>query len=277
MTDGIGITQGGDNQGVSELVATDQCTINGVPYQVQLIKLGYGEDGSFTLVDADTGLPIFSEAIGSIADVAWVSGNGSVVALLKNIAGQFSAGLNVDGAVELNDSEGVKGQVGGITINISSSFNRPNNSTAYAANAMIANSVTGSSVTYPTLACARVANGSFQIDRMRLTTTSANVAGLTVRVRLWSSAAPSYSSSGDGSAYAANPNTTASVYLGSFIGVWEGFSGKSTAILGPEFYGPLRAQLFDSLSTIWWDVQTLDGFNPTASAQFILTAEVQQD
>jgi hypothetical protein len=267
MADDILITQGSGTK-----VATDE--IAGRHFQK--IKVAFGLDDSSTDVTAANPFPVTDDAIGNQSDSAYSgSGDGSVIALLKKLVALFIAGFTMSGSVSMADAEGVKGSFGGMTNNPSASITRPNNATTYPAGSLIANATTNTAVTYgPISNVARVAGGSFQIDRMRLISShTTGLQGVTVRVRLYYGAAPTYVN-GDGGNWVINIGSGG--YLGSFVGTFEQFNDSACAILVPDAYSPC-VKLPGSQQAIFWDIQAVDGFTPQASKTFILVVESKQD
>lgn len=268
MVDNVQVTQGSGPQ-----VASDECIINGVTAQVQRIKSGFGTDGNYTDPSITNPFPTMNPDIGGVADPVYSgSGNMSLVAGIKKLIAQFAAGFTMSGSVAMADSEGVKGQIGGITTNPTSTFTRPADIIPYSINDFIANIITAGSVNIPALSLARVALGSFQIDRLRLTTNhTTGLSGISVRVRLWT-AQPTYVN-GDNGTYAIA--TGAAGYLGSFTGAFEQFADGATSLLLPDAGSPCVDLTSGQVG--FWDIQTLAAFTPQSGKTFTLIPEVKQD
>lgn len=268
MADNVQVTPGsGPN------VAADECVVNSVTVQVQRIKAGFGVDGSYSDPSDTTPFPTYNNAIGNINDGVY-SGSGamSLVGGVKKMIAQFAAGFTMSGSVSMADAEGVKGSFGGITTNPAVQIIRPSDATPYSINDMVANSVTAGSVSMGSILCARVALGSFQIDRCRLYTNhTSGMAGIPFRVRFWSSL-PTYTS-GDNATYAVA--TGYSAYLGSYTGAFEQFGDGASAMLQPDS-GSACVDL-SSGQSIFWDMQTLAVFTPASAKTFTIVPEVKQD
>lgn len=264
-----------DGAGGTFRPATDEVVIGGVTTQVPRVKLGFGADGFYLEVQDADGLrfPIGGAALGSPADAAWGgTGPAGLNAVMKGLYALMAAGIPLSGAVSLLNAEGVKGQFGGITANVSTTITRPGDTTPYSAGDL----VSPATAVYPQLALARTAGGSFEATAMRLASDCPGLAGVSMRVRLWGNAAPTYPN-GDNAAYNANASAGAGAnYLGSYVGMFEQFSGKATAILAPEVR-PALVKLAAGQTNVFWDLQTLDPFNPGAANYFAVTAEVRQD
>src|ERR1700742_2403902 len=156
MADNVNVTPG-----TGAVVAADD--VGGALYQ--RVKPAFGPDGTaLDVQDIDTNrLPVGGASVGNPSDSAWVSGNGSMIAILKNMASKLAAGISITSGLSLGNAEGVKGQFGAITANPSASFTRPSGTTAYTSGQMIANNATAASVDYGTISAARVSSGSFRI------------------------------------------------------------------------------------------------------------------
>lgn len=264
MVDNVAVTEGS-----GKVIRTDD--VGGAQYQI--VKLGWGADGVGTDVVVAAGLPTQSQDIGYVADAAWSgSGNGTLNAILKRVSNSLAAGIGITSTVALAAGTAFIGSIGGVTANPSQTFTRPADTTAYAANDLVANATAAGSVAYGTIAAARISGGSFQIDRLRLTTNhTTGLASKNVRVRLWT-AAPTYTN-GDNGGYVVA--TGAAGYLGSYTGAFEQFADGATAILSPDVasvVGKLSAS-----ANIFWDIQTLDIFTPQSAKTFTLFVEAQQD
>lgn len=164
--------------------------------------------------------------------------------------------------------------VGLLIANPSANFALPGSAITVDANDIVANSTAAGSISYGALQVAREAAGSFRIDRLRLYSNhTTGLAGINVRVRLWT-AAPTYAN-GHGGAYSVTAGHAG--YLGSFTGVFEQFADGAVAILTCD-YGPggVKCDLASGQS-VFWDLQTLTSFPQQASKTVTLVAEVDQN
>jgi hypothetical protein len=171
------------------------------------------------------------------------------------------------------DTNGSLFVAAGVTSNPSSPLTRPADTTAYAANDLIASNTTAGSVVVPSFTAMRVAAGGASIAKLRLLSNhTANLGSVGVKVRLWS-AAPTYTN-GDNGAYAVA--TGAAGHLGTFTGTFEQFGDGASAALVPD------AGSFDSIKLaagqlIYWDLQTTTAFTPQSGKTFTLVPQVLQD
>lgn len=105
-------------------------------------------------------------------------------------------------------------QTVGIATNPSATFTRPADTTAYASGDLVANATAAGSVEAMTFTVARVAGGSFMLRRVKLASSSTNIANATYRLHLFATA-PSVTTTGDNGVFASVVAGLAG-YLGSF-------------------------------------------------------------
>jgi hypothetical protein len=158
----------------------------------------------------------------------------------------------------------------GAITNPTSTLTRPANTTAYAANQLIASSTTAASVVVPSFAIAISAGGAINA-RLRLRTNAmSGWGGVNLSINLWS-AAPTYTN-GDGGAYA--PATGSAAWLANFLipslqQVGDGAIGSGSLTSANEM-----AIKLGSGTLIFWDLQILSAATPVSGQTFTLTAEV---
>lgn len=168
------------------------------------------------------------------------------------------------------------GAVGGVTANVACGvLTRPNDTSAYAANDLIASSITAGSVVVPSCVVARQANpGSALTGGFRLytnVTTGWDAAQL--KVRFWA-VAPTYSA-GDNSAYAVA--TGARQYLGEGTVTLTQY-GDGAAGRGAPSVGSFFAFKLTNTTSVFWDLQDISGaLTPIANQTFTLVPEMLQD
>lgn len=102
----------------------------------------------------------------------------------------------------------------GLATNPSATFTRPADTTAYAAGDLVANATAAGSVVPLTFTVARVAGGSFMLRRVKLASSSTNIANATYRLHLFATA-PTVATTGDNGVFASAVSGLAG-YLGSF-------------------------------------------------------------
>lgn len=159
------------------------------------------------------------------------------------------------------------------TANPTSVLTRPANTTAYTALDLIASSTTAGSVVAPTITVAATAACSSDIALLKLTSNhTTGLAGVSVSVRLWTTA-PTYTN-GDNGGYAVA--TGAAGYVGKWSGVFEQDADGARATLTPEGGFPVSLKLASG-TTAAWDLQTNADFTPQSGKTFTLTAYAKQD
>jgi hypothetical protein len=173
----------------------------------------------------------------------------------------FRIQCDVTGAVKTTSNSS-----GAIT-NPTSTLTRPADTTAYAANDLIASSTTAGSIVVPSFAIANAAGGAI-IPRMRLSTTATTGWGTTLTVTLWS-AAPTYTN-GDNGAYAVA--TGAAGRLAAFsctlTQYGDGAAGSCVITSGNALVLKLA-----SGTAVYWDLQATAAATPISGQTFTLTSE----
>jgi hypothetical protein len=153
----------------------------------------------------------------------------------------------------------------------SQAITRPADTTAYAANDLVANNTTAGSVVYTAITIAWESAAPVMIPRLRLFSNhTTGLAGVAFNVRLWSSA-PAYTN-GDNGAYAIT--TGAANHVAKFQGTFEQFTDGAfaeCALLAGDFLTHVP-----SSTTIVWDLQTLTAFTPQSGKTFTLFIEALQ-
>jgi hypothetical protein len=190
----------------------------------------------------------------------------TVVTAITTLTALFPTSLTKAGAL----------RVGGTLATPSSVLTRPANTTAYAQNELIANSVTAGSVVVPSFQAIAAAGGSGAIKRARLiTNASSGLGSISFHVDFWS-AAPTFAN-GDGGAYA--PATGNASWLGSmtFSGLTQFGDGASGAAI-PNVSTDISFVLASS-TNIFWSLQctSATGFTPISGETFTLIPEILQD
>lgn len=157
---------------------------------------------------------------------------------------------------------------GSIT-NPTSVLTRPADTTAYAANDLIATSTTAGSVSVKSFAIATSAGGAI-LARLRLATNvTTGWGGVSISVNLWSTA-PTYTN-GDNGAYAVA--TGAAGWLGNFQFALTQFADG--AVGAAQLVGANEIALsLSSGTSVFWDMQVLTVATPISGQTFTLTAEL---
>jgi hypothetical protein len=158
----------------------------------------------------------------------------------------------------------------GDMVNISATFTRPANTTAYASGQLVANNVTAGSVTpMAFLLVSRYTGGAFRISRVRLNKSSVVVTNASFRLHLYNTVAPSLVN-GDGGVWLSNGGTS---YLGSVdISTDKAFTD---AAAGVAVFGDNALKLASG-STIWGLLEARGAYTPTSAEVFIVILEVAQ-
>jgi hypothetical protein len=174
--------------------------------------------------------------------------------------------------VELVASEAHVGQVGGAVVNATANFSRPADTTAYAANDLVANSTTAGSVAALQLTVTRIAAGSGLLRRLKLHKSGTSVTNANFRVHFFS-AAPTVAN-GDNGAFSA---TGVASYLGAIdVNVGQAFTDGAAGFGVPNVGGEIAVKL-SSGQIVYALVQALAAYTPANAETFTLTAEFLQD
>lgn len=212
----------------------------------------------------------------SIKDQSFtISGNGNVALFWVD----YAAGWQTDslgssgGTVSLAASEAHVGQVGGTTVNPSSQFNRPADTTAYASGDLVANStVAGNVIPLSWATAARIAGGSFIVRRCRLAKSTAVIANAAFRLHLYSTSP--VVTNGDNGAWL---STQAATYLGSLeVSYMLAFSDGATGIGSPLVGMDISIDLAAG-QTIYGLLEARGAYAPGNAETFTAVLELYQD
>lgn len=154
----------------------------------------------------------------------------------------------------------------------SSTLTRPANTTAYAANDLVASSTTAGSIVVPSFTAVPVGGMSGYIERIRLATNkTSGMASINFTVRLWSEA-PTYTN-GDNGAYAVATNEDA--LLGTFTtaGMLQGATGASVED-APDIGTRVGFNLSSASRLIYWDLEIESTLTPASAQTFTITPEI---
>jgi hypothetical protein len=166
----------------------------------------------------------------------------------------------------------------------SSTLTRPANTTQYAANSLIASSVTAGAIVVPSFAAAQANGGSGVVRRLRLRTNlAAGMDGAALSVDLWT-AAPTFNV-GDGGFYGLNPSTGvagiatgAASWLGSFtLQQMRQLGDGAIAQTSQDVIGDFNYVCGPSSTLLFWTLSTGSIFTPSSGQLFILSADLVQD
>jgi len=157
----------------------------------------------------------------------------------------------------------------GAITNPTSTLTRPNDTTAYAINDLIASSTTAGSIVVPSFAIANSAGGAI-IPRVRVNTNVTTGWGaVNLLVTLWA-VAPTYTN-GDNGAYAVATGSANRIgqYQVTLTQNGDGADGE-----GMPNVGNASAVKLASGTAIYWDIQTLTAATPIANQTFVITPEL---
>jgi hypothetical protein len=196
-------------------------------------------------------------------------GSGKTINTLPN-AGQATMANSLGVAVASDQSAiPVTSLSSGAITNPTSTLTRPANTTAYAANQLIASSTTAGSVVVPSFAIATTAGGAI-IPRLRMrTNATTGWSAVNLSINLWSTA-PTYTN-GDGGAYAVA--TGSAGWLGNFLMILTQFGDGAVGAVALTSANELVLKLASGTS-IFWDVQILGAATPISGQTFTITAEL---
>jgi hypothetical protein len=151
-----------------------------------------------------------------------------------------------------------------------SSFTRPNDTTAYAAGDLVANSATAGSVT--PLSWGTSGSRPFDAPAIRLHKTGAT--GATFRIYLFS-ASPTVSTTGDNGSFDANVNNSADV-IAIYEGVLYGMKDGSVGLLVP-ISGVIQREYVGDPTTVYGLVRVGDAYTPIAQEVFTASLVMEFD
>jgi hypothetical protein len=165
------------------------------------------------------------------------------------------------------------GQVGGTTVILTASFNRPANTTAYALADIVADNVTAGSVTVPTFTGAvRLAGGSGRVDRVRLRKSSLGLTNTSFRVHLFN-AVPTVVN-GDNGVFSSSGNAN---YLGAVdIQIDQAFTDGSSGFGLSKVGGGINFKP-PSGTAIYALLEARGAYVPTSAETFTIELEIFQD
>jgi hypothetical protein len=148
--------------------------------------------------------------------------------------------------------------------NVSASFTRPADVTAYASGDLVANSTTAGSVVPMAITAGQVANASFQVRRVRIRKSGTSTTNASFRLHLYN-ASPT-PANGDNGAWSTNQ---AANYLGAIDvtvdkAFTDGAAGQATTEINAKgaLYGLLEAR---------------GAYTPASAEAFTVSLEVMQD
>lgn len=149
-------------------------------------------------------------------------------------------------------------------------FTRPADTTAYASGDLIANSTTAGSVTPVAISVARVAAGSFLINRVRLSKSGTGVTGASFRVHLFN-ALPTVANGDNGALLTSG--------RAGYIGRVD-FDLTAATIFNDGCAGTADAGFLVALAsgqTVWALIEARGAYAPASGETFALTLEVAQN
>lgn len=207
--------------------------------------------------------------IGSTDGAAVITdANGSLQQYLRGLIKQWIAGTLVLGA-GTNLVGKVKTK---FIVATGATLTRPANQTPYTALDAVSDNATAGSVTAKSITVSDVNDDTIALERLRLDSSDTGIAGKSVRVWLYNSD-PTANSGVVGGDNVAFSNKKAG-FIGSMSGTFRTFSDGSVAVCVPDEGARVISVPGTGARTVWWQLQTLDAFTPSAnSTTFIPTAE----
>lgn len=149
---------------------------------------------------------------------------------------------------------------------------RPADTDAYVANDSISNHATAGSVTANSITVADVNDEPVAIERLRIVSTDTGIAGKSVAAWLYNSDPTANSGVGAGNASVFSNKRAG--FIGRMSGTFRNFSDGSVAVLVPDEGSRIITTPGSGARTIWWQLQALEGFTPSAnSTTFTPTVE----
>ncbi len=154
--------------------------------------------------------------------------------------------------------------------NLSASFTRPNNTVAYAAGQLVANSSTAGSVVPMKIDLGNIAavgHGITRITRARLFKSGTGIANASFRAHLYE-AVPT-PANGDGGAWSTDKAASwlGNIDIGSMLAFTDGAAGTGSATAGSEMFLRLAS------GSIFALLMAQGAYTPAANEQFTLTLE----
>jgi hypothetical protein len=246
----------GDDGVAHRVVLTD---LDGNPVNPSGGGGGGGGGGAVTVADgADVALGV-TTATAAGADG---TGNYSLVAAAKRALLNWASALTALGSSAW--------RVSGFAAIPTQAFNRPANTTAYASGDLIADNVTAGSVTPLAISVARVAAGSFLINRVRLSKSSTGVTGASFRVHLFN-VAPTVANGDNGALLTSG--------RAGYIGRVD-FDMTGATIFNDGCAGTADAGFLVALAsgqTVWALIEARGAYAPASGETFAVTLEVAQN
>ena len=164
----------------------------------------------------------------------------------------------------------VQQTVGGKIVNIPASVTRPADTTAYAANDLVANSATAGSVVPLSWSVGRYSGGSVCIRRGKLSKTATSTTNASFRLHLYTSS-PTVTN-GDNGVWV----STESGYLGAIdITVDRAFSASAAGIGVPVAGSEINAVLTGT--TLYGLLEARGAYTPASGEMFTVTLELWQN
>jgi len=182
-----------------------------------------------------------------------------------NLGNALPAGSNTIGAIS---NASFLSPVNGVATNPTSTLTRPANTTAYAANQLIASNVTAGSIVVPSFAIANAAGGAI-IPRVRITTNATTGWGTTLTLTLWS-AAPTYTN-GDGGTYAVATGGANRLAQFSCPLTQYGDAASGECQITVNNFAVVKLA---SGTSVFWDLQATAAATPISGQTFNVAAEV---
>lgn len=155
----------------------------------------------------------------------------------------------------------------------SAPITRPANTTAYTAGDAVSNNATAGSVTANTFSLSAVNDDPITVEEIQMLTTDTGVGGK--NMRLWLFNADPTASSGVGGGDNAAFSQKQAGFVGTMVGTMlAGISDGAVGRFVPEYGSRIIAKPVSGAKTLFWLLQTIDAFTPSAnSTTFTPTAK----
>lgn len=163
----------------------------------------------------------------------------------------------------------------GVTVTLSSNFNRPADTNVYAAGDLVANSTTAGSVVIPSIVNAvRQAGGGGHLLKAKLRKTNNSITNASFRVH-FATAAPSSITNGDNGVLSVSG---AADYRGSMdITLDRQLTDGAVGFGIPAVGNSIPLDLPGSNTTLFWWLEARAAYTPASGETFTLDVDIQQD
>lgn len=220
----------------------------------------------------ETSAAATAAAAGTTADAAWAgTGNSTIVAALKAVWAKLNGTLTTTGVTDAQLRNAPLESISFIT-NPSANFTRPADTTAYAINDLVANSVTAGSVVPMSFTAARVAAGSFRVSKAKLVVSNTGALNAQLRLHLYR-ASPTIAN-GDNGAFS---TSGAADYLGAMDILLDRTFTDGVVGFGVPLVGYDKVIKLASGQIIYGLLEARTAFTPASASTYTVTLDVMQN